>query len=54
MRNKNILNLKGIEFSLQEWQKSYNVSQVKYSENKNIKSSKTRIFRSVKQYSLLY
>ncbi len=48
------LNLKGIEFSLQEWKKSHNISEVKYSENKNKKSSKTKIFRSTKHYSLLY
>lgn len=54
MNDKNKLKLKGIELSLQEWKKSNNISQVKYSENKDKKSSKTKIFRSTKHYSLLY
>lgn len=51
---KDKLHLKGSEFSLQEWKKSNNISQVKYSENVDKKSSKTKIFRSTKQYSLLH
>lgn len=54
MKEGNILHLKGIEFSLQKWKKSNNVSQVKYSENKEKKSNKTKISRSTKHYSLLY
>jgi hypothetical protein len=54
MKEKQTLHLKGIEFSLQEWKKSSNVSQVKYSENKNKKSSKTKIFRAPKHFSLIY
>jgi hypothetical protein len=54
MKNKEILYLKGLEFSLQEWKKSNNISQVKYSENKYKKSSNTKIYRSTKHYSLLY
>ena len=54
MKDKQILHLKGIEFSLQVWKKSNNVSQVKYTENKGKKSNKTKIFRSQKHYSLLY
>lgn len=46
--------LKGIEFSLQEWKRSNSVAQVRYSENKDKKSRKTKIFRSQKHYSLLY
>lgn len=54
MKQKEELSLRGIEFSLQEWKKSNSVSQVKYSENKDKKSVKTKIFRSQKHYSLLY
>jgi hypothetical protein len=54
MNDKNKIALKGIEFSLQEWKKSNNISQVKYSENKDKKSNKTRTFRSTKHYTLLY
>lgn len=54
MKDKKELYLKGVEFSLQEWKKCNNISQVKYSENKDKKSSKTKIFRSTKNYSLLY
>lgn len=54
MKDKGTLYLKGIEFSLQEWKKSNNVSQVKYSKNTAKKSNKTKIYRSPKHYSLLY
>lgn len=54
MKDKEKLHLKGIEFSLQEWKQSNNISKVKYSENTEKKSSKTRIYRSPKPYSLLY
>lgn len=54
MKEKEILYLKGIEFSLQKWVKTNNISKVKYSENKDKKSSKTKIYRSPKHYSLLY
>lgn len=54
MKQKEELNLRGIEFSLQEWKKSNSISQVKYSESKDKKSRKTKIFRSQKHYSLLY
>lgn len=48
------LQLKGMEFTLQEWKKCGDVKKVKYSSNKDIKSSNTKIFRSVKPYSLLH
>lgn len=54
MKEKHVLHLQGIEFSLQEWKKSSNVSKVKYSKNKNKKSNKTKIFRSPKHFSLIY
>lgn len=54
MKGEEKLYLKGIDFSFQEWKKSNNISQVKYSENKHKKSTKTKIFRSPKHYSLLY
>lgn len=54
MKETNTLHLKGNEFSLQEWKKSNNVSQVKYSENKDKKSNKTKIFRAPKHFSLIY
>lgn len=54
MKNQKALHLKGLEFSLQEWKKSNNISQVKYSENKDKKSNRTKISRSTKHYSLLY
>lgn len=54
MKEEKELYLKGIEYSLQEWKRSKSVSQVKYSENKEKKSRKTKIFRSQKYYTLLY
>jgi len=51
---KKKIQLKGIEVSLQEWKECGNVKAVKYSSNSNIKSDKTKIFRSPKYYSLLY
>jgi len=54
MKDKEKLYLRGVELSLQEWRKSKNISQVKYSENKDKKSSKTKIFRSTKHFSLIY
>lgn len=49
-----ILKLKGSVFTLLEWKACGNVTTVKYSSNKNIKSSKTKIMRSSKLYSLIY
>lgn len=54
MKEKEILNLNGLEFSLQRWVKTNNISKVKYSENRDKKSGKTKIYRSPKHYSLLY
>ncbi|SDQ09847.1 hypothetical protein SAMN05421664_0467 [Chryseobacterium soldanellicola] len=54
MKDKDNLHLKGIEFSIQEWKKSNNISEVKYSKNTEKKSNKTKVFRSSKHYSLLY
>ena len=54
MKENQTLHLKGIEISLQEWIKSSNVSQVKYSTNTDKKSSRTKIFRSSKHFSLIY
>ncbi len=51
---KEKLQLIGSVFTLQEWSKCGNVSVVKYSANKNLKTQNTRIFRSTKHYSLLY
>ena len=47
------LKLKGEEFTFQQWKQCANISKVKYSNNTNIKSSKTIIFHSLKHYSLL-
>lgn len=47
------LNLKGENITLQEWIKSANISNVKYSSNKYIKSNRTKIKRSFKLYSLV-
>ena len=49
-----ILKLPGNEFCLQKWKKCGNITPVKYSSNKKIKNSKTKIYRSIKNYSLLY
>lgn len=55
MKNNDLkLVLNGTELSLQEWIKCINISQVKYSQNIYKKSNKTKIFRSLKHYSLLH
>lgn len=51
---KDKLKLKGQEYCMQEWVKSKNIVNIKYSSNKSIKNDKRVIFRSTKQYSLLY
>ncbi len=43
-----------LEFCLQKWVKCENITKVKYSSNKNIKNTQTKIFRSSKHYSLLF
>lgn len=49
---KDKLQLKGIEYSLQEWIKCKNIIQIKPVGNKNIKNITTHIIRSPKRYSI--
>lgn len=49
---KEKIQLKGTQYSLQEWIKCKNIVQIKPIHNKNVKKVTTHILRSPKQYSL--
>lgn len=51
---KKKLEIKGAQFTLQEWNICGDIKKVKYSSNNIIKSRNTKIFRSTKHYTLLF